>query len=111
MPKSIKGTILVDGAEVPVSNPDKLLWPEAGINKRIYLEKLAELSPYLLKYCKNRLLTTIRYPGGIHGKFFYQKKRARPAPAVRAHGAAREHPVRRYGQPARPALAGQFGLH
>ncbi|MEK5162774.1 non-homologous end-joining DNA ligase [Paenibacillus sp. FSL R5-0527] len=80
MPKSIKGTILVDGAEVPVSNPDKLLWPEAGISKRIYLEKLAELSPYLLKYCKNRLLTTIRYPGGIHGKFFYQKNAPDPLP-------------------------------
>lgn len=81
MPKTIKGTISVEGEEVSVSNPDKLLWPEAGITKRMYLEKLAELAPYLLKYCKNRLLTTIRYPGGIHGKFFYQKNAPDPLPS------------------------------
>lgn len=73
MPRTIKGTISVEGEEVPVSNPDKLLWPEVGITKLMYLEKLAELSPYLLKSCRNRLLTTIRYPGGIHGKFFTRK--------------------------------------
>ncbi|CAM4368875.1 non-homologous end-joining DNA ligase [Paenibacillus phoenicis] len=80
MPRTIKGTITVEGEEISVSNPDKLLWPEAGITKRMYLEKLAELSPYLLKYCRNRLLTTIRYPGGIHGKFFYQKNAPEPLP-------------------------------
>lgn len=80
MPRNIKGTITVEGEEVSVSNPDKLLWPEVGITKKIYLEKLAELSPYLLRYCHNRLLTTIRYPGGIHGKFFYQKNAPEPLP-------------------------------
>lgn len=80
MPRTIKGTISVEGEEVPVSNPDKLLWPEVGITKMIYLQKLAELSPYLLKSCRNRLLTTIRYPGGIHGEFFYQKNAPEPLP-------------------------------
>lgn len=80
MARTIKGSITIEGVEVPVSNPDKLLWPEAGITKLIYLQKLAELSPYLLRYCQNRLLTTIRYPGGIHGKFFYQKNAPDPLP-------------------------------
>ncbi|MNM58200.1 putative ATP-dependent DNA ligase YkoU [compost metagenome] len=80
MPKTIRGTITVEGHEVPISNPGKLLWPEAGITKRDYLEKLAELSPYLLTYCRNRLLTTIRYPGGVHGPFFYQKNAPEPLP-------------------------------
>lgn len=80
MPKAIKGTITVEGHEVPVSNPGKLLWPEAGITKRDYLKKLAELSPYLLTYCRNRLLTTIRYPGGVDGPFFYQKNAPEPLP-------------------------------
>lgn len=80
MPKSIKGTITIEGEEVSVTNPDKLLWPEVGITKMIYLEKLTELSPYLLRYCHNRLLTTIRYPGGIHSKFFYQKNAPEPLP-------------------------------
>ncbi|MEF2967591.1 non-homologous end-joining DNA ligase [Paenibacillus sp. M1] len=80
MARSIKGSISIEGEEVAVSNPDKLLWPEAGITKLVYLQKLAELSPYLLRYCRNRLLTTIRYPGGIHGKFFYQKNAPEPLP-------------------------------
>lgn len=80
MPRSIKGTIIIEGEEVSVTNPDKLLWPEVGITKMIYLEKLTELSPYLLRYCHNRLLTTIRYPGGIHNKFFYQKNAPEPLP-------------------------------
>lgn len=81
MARSVKGSIVIEGEEITVSNPDKLLWPEAGITKLIYLQKLAELSPYLLRYCRRRLLTTIRYPGGIHGKFFYQKNAPEPLPS------------------------------
>lgn len=81
MARSVKGSIVIEGEEITVSNPDKLLWPEAGITKLIFLQKLAELSPYLLRYCRGRLLTTIRYPGGIHGKFFYQKNAPEPLPS------------------------------
>ncbi|CAM2979757.1 non-homologous end-joining DNA ligase [Paenibacillus sediminis] len=81
MPRSIKGSITVDGETVPVTNPDKLLWPEVGITKAIYLQKLAALSTYLLPYCRNRLLTTIRYPDGIHGEHFYQKNAPEPLPS------------------------------
>jgi len=80
MARSIKGTIRIEGEEVSITNPDKLLWPEAGITKLQYLQRLAELSPYLLRYCHNRFLTTIRYPGGIHNKFFYQKNAPEPLP-------------------------------
>ncbi|GAK41092.1 non-homologous end-joining DNA ligase [Paenibacillus urinalis] len=80
MPRSIKGTIQIEGQDITITNPDKPLWPEAGVTKAMYLQKLAELSPYLLKYCRNRLLTTIRYPHGIHGEFFYQKNAPEPLP-------------------------------
>lgn len=80
MPTAIKGTIVIQGHEVEITNPDKLLWPEAGITKLIYLQKLAFLFPYLLRRCENRLLTTIRYPGGIHNPFFYQKNAPKPLP-------------------------------
>lgn len=73
MPATLKGTITIDGQELTVTNPEKPLWPEMGITKRIYLQKLAALSPYLLTYCKNRLLTVIRYLHGVPGMSFYQK--------------------------------------
>lgn len=81
MSRSVKGTIVVQGQEVTVSNPGKLLWPEKGITKAIFLERLAALSPWLLKHCRDRLLTTIRFPDGVHGKSFYQKNCPTPAPA------------------------------
>lgn len=80
MSRSVKGTIVVEGHELTVSNPEKLLWPEKGITKAIFLQRLAALSPWLLKHCRDRLLTTIRYPDGVNGKSFYQKNCPTPAP-------------------------------
>lgn len=80
MAHTIKGTITINGMELTVTNPDKLLWPEAGVTKAIYLQKLAALAPYLLTYTRNRLLTTIRYPHGAGGQFFYQKNAPEPVP-------------------------------
>lgn len=80
MPTAVKGTITVQGHTLTVTNPDKPLWPEVGITKRIYLEKLAELAPYLLQYCRDRLLTVIRYPHGVGGTSFYQKNAPDPLP-------------------------------
>ncbi|WP_139492863.1 non-homologous end-joining DNA ligase [Brevibacillus dissolubilis] len=63
----------LEGKELSITNPDKPLWPEAGVTKLRYLQYLIEVSPYFLAYSKNRLLTVIRYPHGIQDKSFYQK--------------------------------------
>ncbi|TVX91814.1 non-homologous end-joining DNA ligase [Paenibacillus agilis] len=70
----------VEGHEVKLSNPNKLLWPDLHITKADYLMKLLQLAPYLLPACANRYLTTIRYPGGIPGESFYQKNCPDSAP-------------------------------
>jgi len=75
-----RDVITIEGHEIGITNPDKPLWPEQGITKLQYLEKLLAIAPYLLKYCRNRYLTTIRYPHGIHGKSFYQKNCPEPVP-------------------------------
>lgn len=66
--------IEVEGRQVSISNPEKLLWPEAGIRKIDYLRALAELAPYMLPHTKDRALTAIRYPHGVGDKSFYQKR-------------------------------------
>lgn len=67
-------------SSVQLSNPDKLLFPEAGITKLDYVKSLHELSPFLLYYTKNRNLTTIHYPDGVGEKSYYQKNIPSHAP-------------------------------
>ena len=81
MAVTTKGTLLVEGHELTITNPNKPLWPELGITKADYLTKLSELSPYLLRYCRNRHLTTIRFPHGYDDKSFYQKNAPDPVPS------------------------------
>lgn len=66
--------IVVEGYNVSISNPEKPLWPEAGIRKIDYLKALAEMAPYMLPHTQDRALTSIRYPHGVGGKSFYQKR-------------------------------------
>jgi bifunctional non-homologous end joining protein LigD len=68
-----KYAIEVEGRTIEVSNPEKMLWPEAGITKTSYISSMLELAPYILPYANGRQLTTIRYPDGIHGQSFFQK--------------------------------------
>ncbi|WP_248928755.1 non-homologous end-joining DNA ligase [Paenibacillus hamazuiensis] len=81
MATSTKGTVNIEGHELTISNPDKLLWPEMKISKIMFLEKLLMLAPYLLRYCQNRYLTTIRFPNGWNAKSFYQKNCPEPIPS------------------------------
>lgn len=72
-------------SKLQISNPDKLLFPDAGITKLEYVKKLYELSDYIIKYTKNRNLTTIHYPDGVGEKSFYQKNIPYHAPEFVSH--------------------------
>ncbi|QGQ94820.1 DNA polymerase domain-containing protein [Paenibacillus psychroresistens] len=74
------GILEIEGNQIPVSHPDKILWPKLKISKLLYLQKLTVLAPFLLPYCKNRYLTIIRFPNGVQGKSFYQKNAPHPLP-------------------------------
>ena len=78
--KNEKGSLTLDGHTLTITNPSKPLWPEMGITKLMYLEQLIKLSPYLIRHCHDRHLTTIRWPHGIHDPFFYQKNCPEPKP-------------------------------
>ena len=56
-----------------ITHPDKPLWEKQKIQKADYILYLREVSPYMLPFLKNRLLTVIRYPHGMFGEAFYQK--------------------------------------
>jgi len=73
-----KFILKVEGYKVPVTNLDKELWPaledRRALTKRDLLLYLAKISPYLLPHMRDRPLTLTRYPNGIYGGHFYQKR-------------------------------------
>ncbi|MBP2239464.1 bifunctional non-homologous end joining protein LigD [Cytobacillus eiseniae] len=58
---------------VEITHPEKPLWATPSLQKIDYIHYLREISPYMLPYLNNRLLTVIRYPHGVLGESFYQK--------------------------------------
>lgn len=57
----------------PLSNPEKIFWPDDGYTKRDLYEYYRAVAPWLLPYLADRPLVLTRYPDGIDGKSFYQK--------------------------------------
>jgi bifunctional non-homologous end joining protein LigD len=69
----------VAGREVPVSNPGKVYFPEAGITKVEVVRYYLAVAEGALRGAGGRPNVLVRYADGIHGEFFYQKR----APASR----------------------------
>ncbi len=67
--------------DIDITHPDKPLWEEPPIQKVDYIHYLREISPYMLPFLNDRLLTVIRYPHGMFGEAFYQKNVPDYAPA------------------------------
>ncbi|WP_423410747.1 DNA ligase D [Heyndrickxia sp. MSNUG] len=59
--------------DIEITHPEKPLWEEPSVQKIDYIHYLREISPYMLPFLKDRLLTVIRYPHGMFGEAFYQK--------------------------------------
>ena len=59
--------------DLDITHPDKPLWKNHDIQKADFILYLREISPYMLPFLENRILTVIRYPHGMFGDPFYQK--------------------------------------
>jgi bifunctional non-homologous end joining protein LigD len=60
-------------AAVTVTNPEKVFWPDEGLNKADLVAYYRAVAEWLLPYLADRPLVLTRYPDGIGGKSFYQK--------------------------------------
>jgi bifunctional non-homologous end joining protein LigD len=72
MPK--KSQLAVDGKTLNVTNLDKVLYPETGFTKGDLINYYIRVSPVLLPHLKDRPITLKRYPDGVEGPYFYEKK-------------------------------------
>jgi bifunctional non-homologous end joining protein LigD len=66
--------LVADGRELRVSNLDKVYWPEDGFTKRDLLAYYWNVAPLLLPHLRDRPLTMLRVPEGIHGEAFFEKR-------------------------------------
>ncbi len=60
-------------AGVHLSNPGKLLYPEAKLTKRDLAQYYAAIGTWMLPHLRDRPLTLVRCPNGWDQKCFYQK--------------------------------------
>ncbi len=71
--RKAKDEIRVGGRTVPLSNPDKELFPEDGITKAELVDYYRSVARPMLTHLKGRPVVMERYPDGYRGKSFYHK--------------------------------------
>ncbi|MCK9227398.1 MAG: non-homologous end-joining DNA ligase [Syntrophorhabdaceae bacterium] len=76
-----KTTASVGERCLPLSNLDKDLYPSFGFTKAHVLEYYRRISPCILPHLKDRALTLKRYPDGVEGDFFFEKRCPRYRPS------------------------------
>jgi bifunctional non-homologous end joining protein LigD len=66
--------VLVEGRQLKLSNLDKVLYPATGFTKAQVIDYYTRVAPVLLPHMAGRPLTLKRYPDGVDGPYFYEKK-------------------------------------
>ena len=59
---------------ITVSRPDKVLFPDDGITKADLVEHYLRVADVMLPHVRGRPVSMKRYPEGIEGQVFYQKR-------------------------------------
>ncbi|MDP2892108.1 MAG: non-homologous end-joining DNA ligase [Bacillota bacterium] len=73
--------MLIEGREIRITNPNKVLFPKHGITKAELIEYYIRMSGFILPWLRDRPFTMVPYPDGVEGKSFYQKQRPEDAPS------------------------------
>src|SRR3989442_6280061 len=60
--------------EVNISSPEKLFVPARGVTKGDLVQYYVDVAPYALNHIRRRLFHMKRYPNGVEGDFFHQKR-------------------------------------
>jgi bifunctional non-homologous end joining protein LigD len=66
--------IEVDGRRLRLSNRDKVMYPSVGFTKGELIDYYAAVAPVLLPHLAGHPLTLKRYPDGVEGPHFYEKR-------------------------------------
>jgi len=67
-------TVEVDGRTLKLTNLEKVLYPEPGFSKASVIDYYVRIAPVLLDHIGDRGITMRRFPDGIDGESFYNKR-------------------------------------
>src|SRR5438477_1744797 len=73
--------LVVEGREISVSNPRKVLFPQAGYTKLDLARYYLAVATGALQGAGGRPNVLVRYPNGVGGEFFYQKRAPQSRPS------------------------------
>jgi bifunctional non-homologous end joining protein LigD len=75
------GTVTeVDGKRLTLTNLDKVLYPDAGFTKGDVISYYVRIAPVLLPHLQGRPVTFVRFPDGVDGQSFFEKRVPKRAP-------------------------------
>jgi len=66
--------VQLGGKSLSLANLEKVLYPASGFTKAHVLEYYRRMAPYILPHLRDRALTLKRYPEGVEGEFFFEKR-------------------------------------
>ena len=66
--------IEVEGRTLKLTRSAKVMYPRTGFTKGELIDYYAAIAPVLLPHLAGRPLTLKRYPDGVEGKYFYEKR-------------------------------------
>ena len=75
-----KAVIEVEGRRLTLSNLEKVLYPAAGFTKAAVIDYYARVAPVMLGHLAGRAVTMVRFPNGVEGGSFFEKRCPRHAP-------------------------------
>src|SRR5205814_9611125 len=73
-------SVQVAGRDVTVTNRDKVFFPKRGLTKGDLIDYYVAVAPQVLPHVRGRVMQMLRYPNGVDGQFFYQKRVPVPHP-------------------------------
>jgi bifunctional non-homologous end joining protein LigD len=66
--------VRIEGRRLRLSNLDKVLYPEAGFTKAQVVDYYARIGPVMLPHLAGRAVTLVRWPDGVDGPSFFEKR-------------------------------------
>jgi len=72
--------VSVNGFQIEVKYPEKILWPDAHITKLDLVSYYLQMAPVMMPYLKNRPVTLHYFPRGIYKVSFYKRNYSHAVP-------------------------------